>query len=110
MYTLQERQESLERAKEIWMEAALGDYRQFHLGGDSTGTTPYPSNNPHMEHCLRTALHFLSFGSCGLLFTCAEHSGIHGLFHFNDSQEGQHGWDWLTAAQKLGTPPYDLAA
>ena len=106
MYTLQERQASLERAKEIWVDAALKDYRQFHVGGDSTGTTPCPSGCVE-EHCLLTILYSLHVR--GLRFTCAEHPGAHYLPHFNNSGKGEHGWDWLTAARKLGTPPYELA-
>ena len=107
MYTLQERQASLERAKEIWVEAALKDYRQFHVGGDSTGTTPHPGGFTE-EYCLITILYSSRLPS--LRFTCAEHPGVHCLTHFNNSGEGEHGWDWLTAARKLGTPPYDLAS
>ena len=106
--------ELLERAREVWMAAALRDQRQFHVGGPDTGTTGDRTD------CAGT-LAIAEIGLAGespaglwkLMFVCPEHGPrAFSVIHFNNVRTWMagHNWDWLTLARKLGVSPYDLLA
>ena len=108
------RHELLDTAKELWMGAALRDQRQFHAGGQDTGTQEDAECAGTLVVASLTGNRWGLLGIWDLTFRCPEHGDGFGVVHFNNVVHGPvlktpgHAWDWLTLARKLGVAPYDL--